>query len=174
MKEKKTTPSGDEVCAAICTILDKAVNAESPNAPKQMRLILTEQNPNWKLPERRVAKYMKRILKSRKDPRADGIDANEDEVSAAGSTSSKGSFFKRLRSNRKSRQRREGGEESAPQDNLLLPSLEDTEERVESNEPGSNAQPKAEDAYKNQTEGDENEKEKKRSYFCEGSTCMVM
>jgi len=170
MKEKRETPTGDEVCAAICNVLDKAVNAESPNAPKQMRLILTEQNPNWKLPERRVAKYLKRILNSRKDPNADGIYLNDDEISLTASTSSsKGSFLKRLRSSRKLKQTK-GGEESGPQD-IGLPRVEDTEERVDS--VVSNVQSKANDTDE-YTETDEENKDKEGSYFCDGLKCTVM
>jgi len=68
-----------------------------------MHLILTKNHPNWKLPQRRVAKYMKRILKNRKDPNADAIDADIDEksISTASSSRSTGSFFKRLRKSKK-------------------------------------------------------------------------
>ncbi len=37
------------------------------------------ENPQWKLPERRVARYLKRQLKARKDPLADEIEADMDE-----------------------------------------------------------------------------------------------
>jgi len=174
-KKKLVAPTGDEVSAAICNVLDKAVNAESPNAPKQMRLILTKQNPTWKIPERRVAKYLKRILKSRKDPSADAIDVNEDEISLAPSTSSKGSIFKRLRSSRKLKKSKETGEESVPQDIISLPIVEDIEERANSIHLPSNIQPTAKDTYIYADQNDEDEeKHKDGSYFCDGSNCTVM
>jgi len=140
-----------------------------------MRLILTEQNPTWKLPERRVAKYLKRILKSRKDPSADGIDVNEDDISLAASTSSKGSIFKRFRSNRKLKQSKETGEESGPQDVPSLPEVEDNEERANNTQLGSNIQPIAKDAYVYADQnGEDEEKDKEGSYFCDGSNCTVM
>ena len=39
-----------------------------------------KENPNWKLPERRVARYLKRHLKARKSPKADEIEADMDEM----------------------------------------------------------------------------------------------
>lgn len=59
--------------------MDKAINADSENAPKQLRAILLTENQQWKLPERRVARYLKRHLKSRKNPLADQIEADMDE-----------------------------------------------------------------------------------------------
>lgn len=52
-----------------------------------MRSILIKENPLWKLPERRVARYLKRHLKARKNPTADDIDADEDEVTIFTTTS---------------------------------------------------------------------------------------
>lgn len=46
-----------------------------------MHLILISDHPEWKLPERRVAKYLKRLLKSRNDQRHEDIDADLDEAS---------------------------------------------------------------------------------------------
>jgi hypothetical protein len=62
-------------------ILDKSINVDSKNAPKQLHLILISDHPEWKLPERRVAKYLKRLLKSRNDHRHEDIDADLDEAS---------------------------------------------------------------------------------------------
>jgi len=59
--------------------LDKAVNADSENASKQLRTILLLQNPQWKLPERRVARYLKRHLKARNNPVGDQIEVDMDE-----------------------------------------------------------------------------------------------
>jgi len=142
-----------------------------------MRLILTEQNPNWKLPERRVAKYLKRILKSRKDPRADSIDANDDDISTAASntsTRSKGSFFKRFRSSKGLQSK--GGGEAAPQDNpLYLPKLMDIEvnDDGENMEPGTYKTSQSEDAYTDQSERDGSD-QKKAALCCEGSNCVTM
>lgn len=59
----------------------KAINVDSKNAPKQLYLILSTEHPEWKLTERRVAKYLKRLLQSRHDPSHQEIDADLDEVS---------------------------------------------------------------------------------------------
>lgn len=59
--------------------MDKAINADSENAPKQLRVILLTENPQWKLPERRVARYLKRHLRARKNPIAEQIEADMDE-----------------------------------------------------------------------------------------------
>jgi hypothetical protein len=61
--------------------LYQAINADSANAPKQLHLILTTEHPEWKLPERRVAKYLKRQLKERNNMNYKQIDADLDEVS---------------------------------------------------------------------------------------------
>lgn len=66
----------------------QAVNADSSNAPKQLHLILTIEHPEWKLPERRVAKYLKRQLKERNDDKYKDIDADLDEISLYTETSS--------------------------------------------------------------------------------------
>ena len=66
----------------------QAVNADSSNAPKQLHLILTTEHPEWKLPERRVAKYLKRQLKERNDEKYKDIDADLDEISLYTETSS--------------------------------------------------------------------------------------
>lgn len=52
-----------------------------------MRAILLKENPLWKLPERRVARYLKRHLKARKSPTAAEIEADEDEVTIFTATS---------------------------------------------------------------------------------------
>lgn len=44
-----------------------------------MRLLLIKENPLWKLPERRVARYLKRHLKARNRPEAAEIEADIDE-----------------------------------------------------------------------------------------------
>lgn len=59
----------------------QSINVDSKNAPKQLHLILIADHPEWKLPERRVAKYLKRLLKSRNDQRHEDIDADLDEAS---------------------------------------------------------------------------------------------
>lgn len=66
--------------------MDKAVNADSENAPKQLRAILLAENPMWKLPERRVNRYLKRHLKARSDPLADIIDVDMDDETVYTST----------------------------------------------------------------------------------------
>ncbi len=48
---------------------------------------MTTEHPEWKLPQRRVAKYLKRQLKDRKDPKFEEIDADLDEASIYSSTS---------------------------------------------------------------------------------------
>ena len=60
---------------------------DSKNAPAQLRAILLKENPLWKLPERRVARYLKRHLKARKNPTADEIEADEDEATIYTTTS---------------------------------------------------------------------------------------
>lgn len=52
---------------------------DSEKAPGQLRLVLMNEHPLWKLPERRVARYLKRHLKARKNPQADEIEADLDE-----------------------------------------------------------------------------------------------
>jgi hypothetical protein len=69
-------------------ILDKSINVDSKNAPKQLHLIIISDHPEWKLPERRVAKYLKRLLKSRNDQRHEDIDADLDEASIYSETHS--------------------------------------------------------------------------------------
>mmetsp|Transcript_19290 Transcript_19290/g.28119 ORF Transcript_19290/g.28119 Transcript_19290/m.28119 type:complete len:183 (+) Transcript_19290:64-612(+) len=86
-KIRRHQPSRPKLEAAISEILDKAINAESANAPKQLHLILTTEHPEWKLPERRVAKYLKRKLKDKNDPKFNDIDADLDEASIYSSTS---------------------------------------------------------------------------------------
>ena len=62
--------------------MDQGVDFDSKKAPGQLRLRLLEENPKWKLPERRVARYLKKHLKARKNPRAEEIDADIDEETA--------------------------------------------------------------------------------------------
>jgi hypothetical protein len=78
-KNRRYQPNRTKLDKAMSDILDKAVNADSANAPKQLRNILLTENPQWKLPERRVARYLKRHLKARKNPIADEIEADMDE-----------------------------------------------------------------------------------------------
>eukprot|EP00979_Chaetoceros_neogracilis_P002145 scaffold378_cov270-Chaetoceros_neogracile.AAC.34 len=80
-KQRRYQPSREKLDQSVSDILDKAVNADSSNAPKQLHLILTTEHPEWKLPERRVAKYLKRQLKKRNNERYKDIDADLDEVS---------------------------------------------------------------------------------------------
>jgi len=80
-KNKRYQPSRKKLDEAIGNILDKAINADSSNAAKQLHLILTTEHPLWKLPERRVAKYLKRQLKQRNNDMYKEIDADLDEVS---------------------------------------------------------------------------------------------
>lgn len=87
-KPRRHQPSRQTLDESINAILDKAVNADSKNAPKQLHLILTSEHPEWKLPERRVAKYLKRQLKERNNPMYNDIDADLDEASIYSSTSS--------------------------------------------------------------------------------------
>ena len=130
-----------------------------------MRLILTEQNPDWKLPERRVAKYLKRILKSRKDPSADNIDANVDEISLAASSASsklsigskKKKLFKRFRKSKG---------DKAPQDNLPN-SILDTDFPIREN---VESQAIPEDVYTDQSVDENNQ----QTGCCEGSNCAIM
>lgn len=84
---RRYQPSRPKLEKAINDILDKAINADSANAPKQLHLILTTEHPEWKLPERRVAKYLKRQLKERKNMNYKKIDADLDEVSLYSTTS---------------------------------------------------------------------------------------
>ena len=60
---------------------------DSKNAPAQLRAILLKENPLWKLPERRVARYLKRHLKARKNPTAEEIEVDEDEATIYTTTS---------------------------------------------------------------------------------------
>lgn len=78
-KNKPHQPSRNKLDAAISDILDQAVNVDSDKAPEQLRLLLIKENPLWKLPERRVARYLKRHLKARNRPEAADIEADEDE-----------------------------------------------------------------------------------------------
>lgn len=76
---RRFQPARNKLDKAISDILDKAVNADSENASRQLRSILLTENPKWKLPERRVARYLKRHLKARKHPLAEQIEADMDE-----------------------------------------------------------------------------------------------
>jgi len=78
-KNQPFQPSRNKLDVAISSILDQAINVDSEKAPEHLRLVLLKENPNWKLPERRVARYLKRHLKARKSPKADEIDADLDE-----------------------------------------------------------------------------------------------
>jgi len=64
---------------AINEILDQAINVDAEEAPEHLRLHLLKENPMWKLPEKRVARYLKRHLKARESPQAEEIDADLDE-----------------------------------------------------------------------------------------------
>ena len=77
---------------AISNILDQAINIDSKQAPKQLTLLLQKENPLWKLPERRVARYLKRHLKARKVPQADEIEADLDEMTVFTAFSPQGSM----------------------------------------------------------------------------------
>lgn len=55
------------------------MNIESERASEHLRALLIKENPLWKLPDRRVARYLKRHLKARKSPLADDIEADMDE-----------------------------------------------------------------------------------------------
>jgi hypothetical protein len=78
-KNQPYQPSRHKLDLAISAILDQAINVDSDKAPQQLRLVLLKENPMWKLPERRVARYLKRHLKARQSPKADEIDADMDE-----------------------------------------------------------------------------------------------
>lgn len=86
-KIRRHQPSRTKLDLAISRILDKAINADSANAPKQLQLILTTEHADWKLPERRVAKYLKRQLKERNDPKYTLIDADLEAASIYSNTS---------------------------------------------------------------------------------------
>jgi len=60
----------------------RRVDFDSKKAPQQLRLILLEENPKWKVPERRVARYLKKQLNARNNPKAEEIDADIDEETA--------------------------------------------------------------------------------------------
>lgn len=79
-KNQPFQPSRSKLDVAISAILDEAINVDSEKAPEHLRLVLLKENPNWKLPERRVARYLKRHLKARKNPKADEIEADMDEM----------------------------------------------------------------------------------------------
>lgn len=135
---------------AISDILDKAVNADSENAPRQLRSILLTENPNWKLPERRVARYLKRHLKARKNPIAEQIEADMDEetvytmisASAAGESKTANKYPSILRN------------------------------RINNVEEGKNEEGKNKSYYT-----DENEvtasKEVSKPLFCDGLQCVI-
>lgn len=78
-KNKTFQPSRNKLDVAINAILDQAINVDSDKAPEHLRLVLLKENPDWKLPERRVARYLKRHLKARESPKAEEIDADLDE-----------------------------------------------------------------------------------------------
>ena len=61
--------------------MDQGVDFDSKKAPGQLRLRLLEENPKWKLPERRVARYLKKHLKDRQGKQYDKDQrgANEEE-----------------------------------------------------------------------------------------------
>mmetsp|Transcript_9932 Transcript_9932/g.12509 ORF Transcript_9932/g.12509 Transcript_9932/m.12509 type:complete len:229 (+) Transcript_9932:183-869(+) len=78
-KNKSFQPSRNKLDVAISAILEQAINIDSEKAPEHLRLVLLKENPDWKLPERRVARYLKRHLKARESPKAEEIDADLDE-----------------------------------------------------------------------------------------------
>lgn len=78
-KNRPHQPSRQKLDIAISTILDQAVNVDSKKAPAQLRVVLLKENPLWKIPERRVARYLKRHLKARQNPGAEDIVADMDE-----------------------------------------------------------------------------------------------
>lgn len=45
----------------------------------QLRIVLLKEKPMWKLPQRRVARYLKRHLRARQSPDAENIEADMDE-----------------------------------------------------------------------------------------------
>ena len=55
------------------------MNIEAEKASEHLRTLLIKENPLWKLPDRRIARYLKRHLKARKSPLADDIEADMDE-----------------------------------------------------------------------------------------------
>ena len=59
--------------------MDQRVDFDSKEAPQKLRLMLLEENPKWKVPERKVARYLKKQLKARNNPKAEEIDADIDE-----------------------------------------------------------------------------------------------
>lgn len=72
-------PSRQKLDLAISAILDQAINIDSEKAPQQLRIVLLKENPMWKLPQRRVARYLKRHLRARQSPDAEDIEADMDE-----------------------------------------------------------------------------------------------
>jgi len=78
-KNRPYQPSRNKLDTAINAILDEAINVDAEKAPEHLRLVLLKENPMWKLPERRVARYLKRHLKARESPQAEEIDADLDE-----------------------------------------------------------------------------------------------
>lgn len=59
--------------------MDQGVDFDAKDSPRQLRLALMKENPKWKLPERRVARYLKKQLKARDNPKAEEIDVDIEE-----------------------------------------------------------------------------------------------
>mmetsp|Transcript_191 Transcript_191/g.260 ORF Transcript_191/g.260 Transcript_191/m.260 type:complete len:218 (+) Transcript_191:71-724(+) len=131
-KDRPHQPSRAKLDLAINDVLDKAVNADSDKAPGQLRLLLIKEHPLWKLPEKRVARYLKRHLKARKDPVADDIDADMDEDTVYTTMSSNGNFdslslSNKYRSNQASSEDDDKVEENeTPPPDTILPNSPDT------------------------------------------------
>jgi len=67
MSEQKIhIASKEELNIAVSSILDNVETSSNPPTAKEMKSIIIKQNPLWRFPERRIAKYRKRQLKARK------------------------------------------------------------------------------------------------------------
>jgi len=82
-KNKPHQPSRGKLNHAISSILDQTMKEDSKASPEDVRLVLLKENPLWKLPEKRVARYLKKHLKARgHQARAEEIEADMDEETA--------------------------------------------------------------------------------------------
>lgn len=79
-------PSIDELTSAISDVLKDSADLKKKPSAKQVQSQLQTNNPNWNIPQRRVAKFLKKQQKEK--PAQSQSQQNDDDNASVGSTTS--------------------------------------------------------------------------------------
>lgn len=83
-------PNQDELSDAISAVLKESSHVKEPPSAKDVQKVLCKENPTWKIPERRVAKFLKKQHKEHTDqPQSSEHDVDDHSMSSTSSAASK-------------------------------------------------------------------------------------